>query len=52
MKKPLAWYAVLAYAFLHVPLLILAIFSVNLRASRSGRAFRCIGTAPRSWIGI
>jgi len=29
MKKPLAWYAVLAYAFLHVPLLILAIFSVN-----------------------
>jgi spermidine/putrescine transport system permease protein len=29
MKKGLAVYAVLAYAFLHVPLLILAIFSFN-----------------------
>ena len=29
MKRALAFYAVLAYAFLHVPLLILAVFSVN-----------------------
>ena len=29
MKRGLVWYAVAAYAFLHVPLLILAIFSFN-----------------------
>ena len=29
MKRGLAFYAVLAYAFLHVPLLILAVFSFN-----------------------
>lgn len=29
MKRGLAIYAVLAYAFLHIPLLILAVFSVN-----------------------
>jgi spermidine/putrescine transport system permease protein len=29
MKKSLAFYAAFAYAFLHVPLLILAVFSVN-----------------------
>lgn len=29
MKKSLAWYALAAYAFLHLPLLILAIFSFN-----------------------
>jgi spermidine/putrescine transport system permease protein len=28
-KRGLAWYAILVYAFLHVPLLILAIFSFN-----------------------
>src|SRR5580700_1852371 len=29
MKRGLAWYAIAAYAFLHVPLLILAVFSFN-----------------------
>jgi spermidine/putrescine transport system permease protein len=28
-SRPLSWYAVAVYAFLHVPLLILAIFSFN-----------------------
>jgi len=29
MRRGLAWYAVVAYAFLHLPLLILAVFSFN-----------------------
>ena len=29
MKRGLAWYAIAIYAFLHVPLLILAVFSFN-----------------------
>jgi spermidine/putrescine transport system permease protein len=29
VRRGLAWYSVLAYAFLHVPLLILAVFSFN-----------------------